>query len=327
MPNVRTPQLKKHPTGQYVIYWGGRDIYLGTELQKAKERYLEELDKWGEWQSRKLATRSVAAFRTVAEMAETFLGQRQRESGIEARRYHEKHLRRFLSFYGGARVEAIRPLHLQQLKIDMMPTFKPKTVGHDIGSVKTMFNWAMGLELIPAVNFDGIKKPSIGPPPDKSIPLPELQDAMWNADHKVRPWLMVNYLCFARPSEVVRIVHGDGEWTQEGVFRLRISKTDRVRLPRHLIVSELALFWLGLCRPYWTRLDSYSHVATSVFPAGPGRLRHSSATHLRQLGETAEDVDLLLGHAPRRASLTYAQPVWPSLVASSRRLAQLFSAG
>ena len=62
--------------------------------------------------------------------------------------------------------------------------------------------------------------------------------------------------CFARPSEVVRIVHGDGEWVQEGVFRLRVSKTDRARLPRHLIVSDLAAHWLGICRPHWSRLDS-----------------------------------------------------------------------
>jgi len=259
----------------------------------------------------------------VADLVERFLDAKQLQGGIDLRRYYAKHLKRFNHGFGDAPAEMVRPTHLQTVKDEMLGAgYAPKTVNHDVIAVRSMFDWASGLELISAVNMKGVKVLSLGPPPDKSMPIERVLSMIAKATHPLKAWLALNYLALMRPSEVVRVAHKQGTWVETGVFRLDKGKTDlKATLPRHVCFSDEALSWIDACDPKWSRLDCYSAAVRRVCgPGGPHPLRHSAATHLSQLGEERAAIDLLLGHAPPRVSLTYARINWQPLRRTASRL-------
>lgn len=324
--NQRVPKLRKHATGHWFCHWGGRARYFGKDRSKAQGAYLESLEEWAKWRMSRNASRlppmSKAAL--VVDIAEKFLVAKQLEGNLDLRRYYTKHLKRFLHAFGPVRADVIRVRHLQGLKDDMLRAqYAPKTVNHDITAVKTMLAWAVDQEIIPSVSLRGAKCMPLGPPPNKALPIDVVGGMIVDASEDVRPWLAINYLALMRPSEVIRVVHDQGEWVEPGIFRLDRGKIDqKARSARHVVFSDEALGWLANCRPIWSRLDSYSSaVRRSCGPGGPHPLRHSAATHLHQQGADRASIDQLLGHMPSRVSLTYVQILWPPL----RQIAALLS--
>jgi integrase len=259
----------------------------------------------------------------VVELTTMFLAAKELQGGMDLRRYYEKHLQRFSRAFGDIRADVIRAINLQSIKDDMIRAgYAEKTINHDVVAVKAMLNWAMGLEYIPAVHLKGVKTCPLGPPPDKSMPVKAVRKMVLGAPEPVRSWLAISYLCLMRPSEVVRCVQDEGEWVETGVFRLDRGKIDKkARLARHVVFSPEAMKWRRLCEPVWSRLDTYSAaVRRECGPGGPHALRHSAATHLAQLGVDRADIDLLLGHAPPRVSLTYAPIMWQPLRRTAARI-------
>ncbi len=323
--NIRAPKLRKHATGQYFVRWGGKDHYLGRDHSDAHEKYLDQLNQWSQWRSQRNARRLPPMQKAiyVAEIAKHFLRTKELEGGIDRRRYYDKHLSRFLRPFGDVRSELIRPVHIQHLKDELLNAgYAPKTINHDIGAVKSMLDWAAAMEYLQPVSFKAIKKLPLGPPPDKSLPFKTVKTMIKKAPNKVRPWLALNYLCLMRPSEVIRVVLKQGTWIEEGVYRIKGKMDHRTTLPRHVCFSEEALGWLDKADPVWSRLDSYSQAVRKSCPHGPGRLRHSAATHLTKLESPPPraDIDLLLGHVPPRVSVTYAHIAWQPLRAMAARL-------
>lgn len=321
---MKTPTLQRHATGQYFTHWGGKRRYLGKDYQRARARFLESMDEWRQWQDDKAANKPLAPSKVplIIEVAEQFMDAKRVEVGLDAQEYYQKHLRRFLGLYGRYRADWVRPKHLNALKLDMLSErYAPKTINHDLTAIRVMFNWASGLELIPPISFKGVKNLPLGPPPDKSRPIEEIRHAIRSANEHVRPWMAVNYLTACRPSEVIKCVDRQGKWVEPGIFRLDRGKMDRkASFPRHVVFSEIALAWLDCCESRYSRLDSYSQAVRDDCGFGPSIFRHSAASHLVRDGVAAPDVELLLGHAPRRLSVTYYRPAWPALRELAARL-------
>ena len=323
--NQRTPSFRCHATGQWFAKWGGRNHYFGTERAAAYKKFLASLGEWAEWRELRSSQRLLPPTQAhlVIDLAEKFLAMKAADSD-DLRRYYAKHLGRFLRTYKLVRADVVRVKHLTALKSTMQAAhYAPKTVNHDIVAVKAMFAWAADQEMIPPVALRGCKTLPLGPPPAKAMSLDAIEQMMAKArDNSMRAWLAVNYLCLMRPTEVIRVVHRQGDWVEDGVFRLDRGKIDlKARMARHVVFSDEALTRLDACRPQWSRLDSYSNaVRASCGPGGPHPLRHSGATHLLQQGVDRAEIDLLLGHAPPRVSLTYAPIVWQPLRATVSRL-------
>lgn len=325
--NQRPPKLRRHQTGVYFCRWGGKDHYFSKNKKASEEDYLRSLAEWSEWRANRNTLRlpPMSKALSAVELSERFLDFKEAEGGLQLRRYYAKALRRFLNFFGAARADMIRASHVQTIKENMLRSgYAPKTVNHDLTAIKSLFTWGSGLDYIPATNFRGVRSVPLGPVKDKSLPRDKVLELLSNekAPANLRSWLTVNYLTLARPIEVVRVVNGLGQWVEEGVFRLDTGKSDkRTRLPRHLLFSPLALKHLKKCEPTWSRIDSYYHACERSYGHGVAhRLRHSAATHLHQLGAAREEIDLLLGHAPPRVSLTYVRVEWQPLRATVARL-------
>lgn len=214
------------------------------------------------------------------------------------------------------RADVVRAADLQALKTDMIRSRKyhPRTINHDISSIKSLFLWASGMEIIPPVNFRFVKSEPLPPTPNKAMKPKKVWEMLEKAPPSLRCWLAVNYLTMARPSEMVRVVNRQGEWEEKWLFRCHGKVTGRTQEWRRIVFSTEALAWLKFCEPRWKRQDTYYQACERACGrGGPHPLRHSGATHLSERGVARRDIDLLLGHLPSRVSRTYVRIDWQSL--------------
>jgi len=322
--NQRTPSLRQHKTGVWFTRWGGQDHYFSVDKQDSLGRYLDSLKDWSEWRSARNARRfpPMAKAKLAVDIVERFLEAKEAEGGVGRRRYYHNHLRRFLHGYGHMRADAIRPAQLQALKEEMSRQgYEPKTINHDLSVVKSLFLWASGLDLVPAVNFRPVRSMPLPPTADRALTVEQVHEMIRKAPRGLDCWLAVNYLALMRPSEVVKVVNGWGHWEEPWLFRCHGKVTGRTQEYRRVVFSDAALSWLAQCEPRWTRQDSYYRATERAgLTGGPHPLRHSAATHLGQLGVARPDIDLLLGHLPPRVSRIYVRIDWQSLRGQVARL-------
>ena len=326
--NVVTPTLRQLPDGRWYTRWAEKRFYFGRDPAEAARRFADSLEQWTAWRDEKrLAFNIQPRDRvTLAELADQFLNAKGLQGGADLRAYYAKHLKSFLTGFGTLDAAAVNVRDLNSVREERMRRgFKPKTVNHDITAMKCLMQWAMDLEHISPVNLRGCKKLPLGAPPDKSMPVEQVWAWIDGSPDPVKSWLALNYFTLARPTEVVRMVHGMGEWSEPGVYRLSRSKTEhQTRQPRHVVFSDVALEWLAKCQPRWSRLDSYSGAVRAACGAGgPHPLRHSGATHLHSMGVDRASIDLLLGHLPSRVSQTYARIEWQPLRETAALLARV----
>lgn len=325
---MRVPKLHRHKsTGHYYTRWGGKQHWLGSDRKQAQDRFLEQLEDWQDWRDSKAeARRRQSTYELlVPDLVERFLASRRVEIGLDCEEYYRKHLIRFMVAFRKVGVHLIRPLDLAQIKEQMIRRgFAPRTINHDLKAVKTMWRWGSALDLCPAIDLGGVRGVPVGPVKQLTVSRHAIECAIrWCPDRQLRPWLAINYLALLRPSEVLKVVHGQGEFVEHGVFRLDRGKMDRrAAIHRHCIFSDAALAWLELARPVYSRMDSYSHAMRRWFVPGAKVLQKSAAQHLVSLHDAGrDDVELLLGHVSGRLKVTYHQPAWQRL----RGLASLLS--
>lgn len=330
--NRKPPSLRKHATGQYMVKWGGKPHYLGTDPVKANERYLSSLRDWAAWRAERDSLIRLPKLRTVpsvVELSKLFLDAKEAERGPVMRTYYTNHLKRFVGIYRNARSDQIRVAALVALKTDMLRAgYHPRNIQHDLGAVKTMFRWAVGMEIIPLVDLSFCKAPEAEPVQDKAYTEAQAWGFIGFVPAPMRAWLTVQYLGFMRPSEVVRLVHRQGEFEEPWLFRMRSKVQARTKEPRRVVLSDAALSFLGECEPRWTRIDTYYQaVYRVVFGTAwqgyaPHPLRHSAATCLQARGVDRQHIDLLLGHLPPRVSRIYARIDWATLREPASRIAK-----
>jgi integrase len=331
----KVPALRQHARGYWFCRWAGRNRYFcrvadDPDGAQSMPDYLATLEDWRTWRQEKMQTRRIGrkASPLLVDLAADFMRAKQLERGLPCRQYYAKHLNRALWMFGRYPSDMFRASHLHALKEHMLQRrLAPKTINHDLVAVRALFNWACGLELVPSVNLRGVHTMPLGPPPDKSATVAKVRRMIRNTVEPVRSWLAVNYLAALRPSEVIRIAAKQGKWIKPGVFVLDKGKMDaRSHWPRHCIFSDEALQWVPLLQPVWTRLDSYSQAVREVLGngSGPGRLRHSAASHLALAGVSDADIEMILGHVPPRLRVTYHQPNWRHLRVEAARLTLKF---
>jgi len=328
MGRVRVPTLSRHPRYKYwrvqSTVWPSGEKHLAppdADQKEVEKAYLDAIEEWRRLRAWKKERRAEKARLRgypkrvnylIERLAREFLEIKARE-GKDG--YYRAHLRRFVGPFQNVDIREIRPSDLQLLVEEMQRGgYHPKTIQHDLGCVKTFLRWASLRLDIPMRDFGAVRAPTLPPTLKKALSWPETRAFVLGAPDPVRPWLAVQYLTAARPSEMIRIIQGDGSWEEPWLFVCNSKTTWRTREFRRIVFSEEALEWLKRCEPRWTRRDAYYRaVARKCGPGGPHPLRHSAATHLAQVGVTRSDIDLLLGHLPSRVSLTYVPVFWQHL--------------
>lgn len=324
------PKLRRHTTGVYFVEFAGQRRYFSVDLKESEREYRQALREWAAWQDGLALAKSHTSHRIV-DIVREYLRSRLTDASEDQWRWCRSHLGRLTRLWGGLPADAFNARLLQAFKADLVAIKEPKklaakTINHDLRAIKSLFRWASDMGYCKEVNLRAVK----------ALPLPQLRrkelspaevarvvnlalgreigthpitKARLTADPRVAPWLALNYLAALRPSEVVRLVRGEGEWIERGLFQPRISKTFRDgRTPRVYVLSEEAMMWLQHARPEWAHMKAYgTAVRRACGPGLPHPLRHSAAQHLSDLGVPKADIDLALGHYPPVVSQTYVR--------------------
>lgn len=337
MPRAQ-PILKLHTRGVWFCHWGNRDWYFTKDERKSRRAFLDPkgahpgaLVHWLEWSEQRERARTAsraAGGLAIAEVFDAFMQARVDDITPDSEIWYRKHLGPLVRQFGRLPAMRFTLRHADALKIDLGKMWGPTSVGHTVTAMKTMCRWAARRGLMPLIDFSDLRPP---PRPRPKVKGYGPETVKWQLRiarrtcPELQPWIALSWFGLLRPSEVPRLVRGEGHWLpgEDGVFVLERSKTERRGdLPRHCVLSEQALIWLSVARPAWRDYQAYGQAFRRfVGPGGPHPLRHGAAWHLARLGVARGEIDLLLGHSPGRVSLTYNPSGWQSLRALAARLA------
>lgn len=320
--NDRQPQLSWHAaSGQWFCKWNGQWHYFGADKAIADVLYAESMVERAKW--RLSVTRAAGPRRrgrriSVWELYDRFIHAKQAEHRPVTVQFYRGSLRRFVALHKLAPAAAINAMDIQAFKEELLRlAFARKTVNHEVACIKTMIQWGIDLDLLPPVNLHGVRLLKLDPPPAKGYTLAEMRQRFLDLPTRYKPLWAVNWLTACRPSELVRVINGQGDWPRPWLFRPHEKKT----AGRHIVFSKLALIWLRRCAPIVSRPDTYSlGVRRHCAPGGPHPLRHGAASHLAQLGVDRREIDFLLGHLPPRVSQTYVPADYSALLPTASRL-------
>lgn len=321
---MRTPKLSKHARGVYFVKWGGRFHYFTKDYTESHRLYLEHLDQvWLPAQKTKAGSRSGPSRKipSCVEVAEHYLSAVYTDRSKTLMSQYRSVLAHFLRRWGSMPVDKMHPVLLNDLKVDMKTAgYSPRSINHTLKAVRRMFKWAQDMSLgVPKdLSLEGVRLVPVPPPTPTAPPISAVAAMIRRAievDPKLGPWLALNYLGLMRPSEVVRLAHGQGQWLAPGIFEMRSKTQGSTGDSRIVILSEEAMTdWVPKIQPQWKSWSSYSHALRDACgPGGPRALRRWAATHLRQKGVAREDIGLLLGHKQTAAIQHYVGEDWTLL--------------
>lgn len=268
---------------------------------------------------------------TVSELIPTWLEAVKAESGPIPYENCRHWILPFKDQYGFRQVDDIRPPDLFSYRQVQSKTGALSSANVRLATAKRFLTWCALMEYRPPIQTQGVRRLAVGPRPEKEWPVDQVKAQLLKArqfgrtDNLFRH-LAIQYVCCARPTEVLRLVAGTGEFESPGVFRLAVSKTEKKNgVPRRLIVGDLGLDLLKGARSAYCCAQSYWRAATDATDVGTHRYRHSAAAHLAALLPAQEFslVRLMLGHySDLGVTTVYARPDWASLRRLSGMLAE-----
>jgi integrase len=353
---TKAPTLWLHKgSGQWATRWAGRTYYFGTDRAAANHSFLHpdspkegSLRAWMNHQAAKALARPVrkGTAITVAELSIRFIDQQP--DGTRRAAYYATALRRFVHTFGRMPVHAIDEeaiasfaTTLRQIISDHSgERLSDKSIRHELTAIKSMWRWGMSPaqgRICPVLALDTIKTPRVRKGEPEDLPIERIRAMIGGVERgghlQLGIWLRINYLAALRPSEVVRLAHGQGKLKTiprdelhaaipDGMCVLRDHKTsestqkDRIipLSPQALeIYRQLAPLPLlrrsGKTSSLHYLQSRYARLcADAGVPGLPHRLRDSAATHLLADGVDPATVDLVLGHEPRGELGRYARP-------------------
>ena len=343
---MKPPALRRHATGQYVIYWGGKNHYLGVDRPAAEAAYAEQLRAWAEWRTRRGQAIKAASPSTitVADAVTAWLTARAADITPRLLRGYRTDIRPVLDHFGRLPIAALTPAVLAALKADLRTAGKSaSTINHTIRAAKQMVQHAVDFLGAAPVNLRAVKldrerrRHDLAQPPAIVAKYVQAAEAL---EPDLAPWLRLGFLTGARVGELVRLVHGDGRWHKPADGRCVFAVSNKTEHAtdepeRYLVLSDEALEQLALVhkrrRPRWRSASGLSHAWIELFgPTPDGRakrtgideadptlkplplkfVRHSCYQALLDAGVEFQRARILMGHHVPGSWGNYASAPW-----------------
>jgi len=245
--HIREPTPRERHAGKWFVKWGGKEHYLSTDPQTAKNLFYSptsphpgSLSAWQAW-ARQRATPGSHSHRAASsdlrpalvDVAKDMIADYARRGRPDTAGYYRNALAHFMQVHGladlvelastDARKQRYTPPIVPLLNAyitDLTHAPKktrlaPKTINHEVNAVQRLFNWASEHGRCPAVLWKGVQKLPTRRGTPQVRPIEEITStilALGERDPDLLPWLILTYLCCLRPSETYRLIANMGEW-------------------------------------------------------------------------------------------------------------------
>jgi len=319
---MKPPKLSLHPRGVYFVKFKGKFTYFSKDKRKSEVDYLTWVQSV--WLPAKNSKPTGDKEYTVLDMVELYLSWVHQNRAKSLFMSYRSYLRPLVAMAPTLPLRQVDTQLCEALKQDMVAAgYKPATVNHTLKAIRRMVGWADQQGIV------NVRKPQTMPiatTRQRRSPSSEqtISILLVRADMQTRIWLSLNYLTCARPSEIVRLAHGDGEWLPCGrIFRTRSKVGGRTGYDRFLLFSEEALTWVPHLQPRWSTHDSYGKAVRKLGMGGPRQLRSAGASHLRAAGVSYKDIRVILGHTEAGAVVHYVEEDFSTVLPFLDRLSVL----
>jgi site-specific recombinase XerD len=319
---MKPPKLSLHPRGVYFVKFKGKFTYFSKDKRQSEVDYLAWVQSvWLPAQNSK-PTRDKEY--TVLDMVELYLSWVHQNRAKSLFMSYRSYLRPLVAMAPTLPLRQVDTQLCEALKQDMVVAgYKPATVNHTLKAIRRMVRWGNTQGLVQTL-----------PPQAEALAIPKkmslslsigaVTSLLRSGDTEIQTWLVLSYLTCARPSEIVRLAHGDGEWLPCGrIFRTRSKVGGRTGYDRFLLFSEEALTWVPHLQPRWSTHDSYGKAVRKLGMGGPRQLRSAGASHLRAAGVSYKDIRVILGHTEAGAVVHYVEEDFSTVLPFLDRLSVL----
>jgi integrase len=254
MPNVSTPSLRRHATGQFFVLWGGKTRYLGSDKSEAQSRYAVELDAWRVWREEKPKPNAKAVYQsagmaegavavaervervrpsavrgaTVEDAVDRLLEKIEDEASELTHKSAKSRLRWFTEFRPRGSALSVGDMPLSAISGDILISWRsslikhgyaPNSINPTIVLVRRVLTLATETEMAEKpFRLSLLKAVPAGAVPDKSMTsetIAALLEVVAAHKPNLARLLMLQYWCCLRPSEVSRLVYEEGEWIDD----------------------------------------------------------------------------------------------------------------
>ena len=234
----QVPKYCHHkPSGQAVVYFGRKAVYLGPHLSsESKRKYEQEIARWRVAQERGVPRESIAIEvstpRTISELILAYLRYAERyyvdASGQPTKEFGEMKLalRPLRHVHGKTYVEHFGPLALKDVRKHMVEsgTLSRQVINRRVNRIRRMFKWAVSEELCPKSTHEGLR--SVEPlkqgrttaheaPPIEAVPQVFVDPVVEVASPQIAAMIQLQQLGAMRPGEVTVMQARDIDMTRD----------------------------------------------------------------------------------------------------------------
>jgi integrase len=258
------------------------------------------------------------------------------ERGEAGRRKVRACLKRFLDQYGPRLVHEVIPADLVAFKTEVCRDLKPNSANDILCYTRRLLNHAWEIDAIAEpFRLKALKNVKREPLTKRAASVADVTLLLRLVSQENANLGLAMYLQFLgvmRPSEVSKVIHGEGEWDGTGVFCIDGKTTNKTGELRPVILTDPALDVLKSIEKKWARGallpngNSYRHMCWKVGrrlkekhpeaqrliraltgrdDLSPHRLRHAAVQALIDAGVAEEHRRLAMGRLAPRLDRTY----------------------
>lgn len=353
---ISEPSFRFHEASKnYCCQWGGRLRYLGRSEPQARELFGKELEAWKAWISAKgtpsggenstpLPNPLKSSPRgsgsdggmgavTTKEAARRLLEFVGTEVGASAQKFCRLKLSAFLSAFGNRQLEKLSESELEAWRDSIVKRYNnPNTANERLGVARRLLTFANNRRLVTEqFRLSCLSNTKKKRPPRKAKSaeyVAEIINKVAALNPNLARHLLLAWYCCLRPSEISRLVAGEGEYIPTNkdwkgkIFVPTVSKCQHKGQDRHILLTIEALELLEQIREYGKQGSTRQCLPPNMYALGqacrklkkdgldfsPHFIRHSSLTAL-VVNDTPRDcVETAAGHSMPYVQGTYYPP-------------------